>query len=760
MTTHLTDDTFQSNALNKLKEESNWKTERDRFNYGVTLLNALKRELQQVTNTRRGGIASIKDTVDSLNTFICKIIDLIESKDADLMDKYILNILNTYYSENVETMLRNHSINTRAALVVIKYKNNRISIEDALEFIHMNKGAIRRSQVNETEGLDKSSEEIIKKDIVKELKRIYQKAKDKVETTEITIKTKFKKYLDGNMIIHNVKCTRDIEAEYMNILDRKRRIWNQLDVYNEEEITRLIVHEFYNKESPPQTTDRNISCSGEVSFNSPIKHSLSATSLSHTLHLVTVNKYLNFFFNGINFLKKGEIFNAVSCFNEIHQKQYLNILVRDLLSLAYFYDLKYNESRYYTGLNIQESQNTNETQHDHIERHTADYSNGLPYSLDISFFLDRIAGVFSPCSSVVIGHSLIMYDNLSLFPLLRHISHSGNTLDNIICKYTNRYPQWISDKITGKHEILHCYIHNNTMWILNYYNMSNTKVLDNFSEYLNMFDEIFIENRRIIKNVTVKEEWWKERYDLDRRLKVMLKKIKYFVNTTRVFLLLEGATCKLPIETAIYRENKKTSEIFRITELGDALKQKEKMNVSNSFYLLDPKNNLPRTRETMGRFVTSLGLERGVAGRGLDAAENDTMNQRENFFYFGHGTGKDFYKIGKECKLTRVMLFGCSSIRLLSYKPSVSAPLYNLSSDSLSADVLSGLVQFKSNGFLLKINKGKLVIGCLWDITDVDLDNMSINYIRNEEEEFNQVKIIKGCKMKYLNGAALVGYYQ
>ena len=127
------------------------------------------------------------------------------------------------------------------------------------------------------------------------------------------------------------------------------------------------------------------------------------------------------------------------------------------------------------------------------------------------------------------------------------------------------------------------------------------------------------------------------------------------------------------------------------------------------------------------------------------------------FIYCGHGGGEQLYSSRKLRRLTKcpstVWLWGCSSGSLKKsgiYQPWGTAINY----------LLAGSTQ---------------VAGALWDVTDKDLDKLSISTMQslrgfeNEEEEIGNTSsalsiadsIVNGrmeCKMKYAVGAACIIY--
>ena len=98
----------------------------------------------------------------------------------------------------------------------------------------------------------------------------------------------------------------------------------------------------------------------------------------------------------------------------------------------------------------------------------------------------------------------------------------------------------------------------------------------------------------------------------------------------------------------------------------------------------------------------------------------------KHFLYFGHGNG---YKYLKDCRSQNLALFGCSSAKTI----------YNRN--------------FRRQGAIYSyLNTSKFLIGCLWDITDRDLDEITGAILKHGIIDKDV------CKLKHLNGAAVVVY--
>ena len=84
------DPVFQKLILSKLSKV-NIANSKEIFNYGIAVLNTLRKEIiKNITY------------IDNLISFACQIIRLINNFNKDLMDKYIINLLNIKYSKELD----------------------------------------------------------------------------------------------------------------------------------------------------------------------------------------------------------------------------------------------------------------------------------------------------------------------------------------------------------------------------------------------------------------------------------------------------------------------------------------------------------------------------------------------------------------------------------------------------------------------------------------------------------------------------------
>lgn len=250
--------------------------------------------------------------------------------------------------------------------------------------------------------------------------------------------------------------------------------------------------------------------------------------------------------------------------------------------------------------------------------------------------------------------------------------------------------------------------------------------------------------------------WWKARFELDKRLETLVTGIDLGIEAADSnALLIDVPLLNFPFEVCAVFANRR---VFRIPSLSflrrrvcgavtDIVKRPQRrmalkahakracvqpetaieaqrlLRSVDVFYLLDPMNNLQKSQS---RLKPLLSRFPGVAGRLCSKEELDRAMETHTLLYFGHGNG---YKYLKGCKNKHVGLFGCSSAKTLCYP------------------------NFRKQGAIYSyLSISTLVLGCLWDVSDRDLDEMSRVVLEKGRIERSV------CRLRYLNGAAMVVY--
>lgn len=263
-----------------------------------------------------------------------------------------------------------------------------------------------------------------------------------------------------------------------------------------------------------------------------------------------------------------------------------------------------------------------------------------------------------------------------------------------------------------------------------------------FDGYLEAFGDLMTTNQAILKTKPTtpedKTQWWMKRINLDKQLGDLLKGLKSKITLKtkkKILFILDDEIANFPWEGVFDKVG------FRILSFQFCFYLKTKI-IDKIFYLLDPANNLKITKETISTFIKEKTKDsdmiEGITGRGLKPEENEILNQKSLFMYFGHGTGRKHFDI-KDSNPECIFLFGCSSCKLITTRG------------------------FKSNGYILRhINQNKVAVGNLWDVTDKDLDLLTVSFLN----DFFGGKCMldsayrsrEACKLKYLNGYAFVVY--
>lgn len=267
----------------------------------------------------------------------------------------------------------------------------------------------------------------------------------------------------------------------------------------------------------------------------------------------------------------------------------------------------------------------------------------------------------------------------------------------------------------------------------------------NFIRIKERVDEILAHSRNVLKRKIVtdtdKAMWWMERVGLDTRLGDILHEVSNKFDQIelggRIILVLDETTTEFPFESMPVLRNK---AVYRVPSLECLEGPSESMSAGGSvFYLLDPENNLHKTQETISEFLNSVDVNNGVAGRMPSVTECKKASDSDIVLYFGHGNGSKYLRpLGVRNKV--VFLFGCNSAKLLCVK------------------------NYKRNGSLLRyVSANSMVLGCLWEITDRDIDRFSVKVIGELVHGCQCLgELVSRCrndfKMRYLNGASVVVY--
>lgn len=262
---------------------------------------------------------------------------------------------------------------------------------------------------------------------------------------------------------------------------------------------------------------------------------------------------------------------------------------------------------------------------------------------------------------------------------------------------------------------------------------------------MNRSKETLTRNIRTRKDT---ETWWVDRIRLDKELKCLLDLVDHEIAKDieipidKLFIIADEETSFFCWESIKKFAN---ARMYRIPsfEYFKCVDYKRKyVKLSSISYLLDPDNNLKNTRSKVNAFMSRnkhINIY-GVTNKMPSTKEVQKIFGSSLFLYFGHGTGEKYLPKNhyKAVKNKAAFIFGCSSSRLFC-RPN-----------------------FKRNGIALKyLETVNNFIGCLWDVTDKDLDIFSISFLEDLMGANKCAADIIGknrqkMKLKYLNGAALV----
>lgn len=175
------------------------------------------------------------------------------------------------------------------------------------------------------------------------------------------------------------------------------------------------------------------------------------------------------------------------------------------------------------------------------------------------------------------------------------------------------------------------------------------------------------------------------------------------------------------------------------------------LEASSIAAILNPGGDLVRTEEQLRPLLASLRPAHLVCGRTPSKDEmRSCLSTAHLSLYFGHGSGEAYLSNAEVCKIrpcASVFLFGCSSGRLKHSSP------------------------WSPEGALLayRTAKSRIVIANLWDVTDRDIDKLSVDFLTlldivgRKQFTLEECSLALGtsrasCLLRILNGSAPVIY--
>ncbi|CAI4227932.1 unnamed protein product [Auanema sp. JU1783] len=175
------------------------------------------------------------------------------------------------------------------------------------------------------------------------------------------------------------------------------------------------------------------------------------------------------------------------------------------------------------------------------------------------------------------------------------------------------------------------------------------------------------------------------------------------------FLIVPPVLGSFPFEVMpIYNNRPHVGRLVSLHALLMLLRKTSKLPqpvvVSNSYYVLDPDNNLDNTQVRISNFISKHAWT-GVVGNAPSMAEfQNILENKDMFFYFGHGSGSKHFNRRSiqesQCRAVAILM-GCGSVAM-----------------EYEGWGLDG----KCTAYHYAIAKCPAVLGCLWMVTDGEID--------------------------------------
>ncbi|KAI3654592.1 hypothetical protein MP228_000646 [Amoeboaphelidium protococcarum] len=201
------------------------------------------------------------------------------------------------------------------------------------------------------------------------------------------------------------------------------------------------------------------------------------------------------------------------------------------------------------------------------------------------------------------------------------------------------------------------------------------------------------------------------------------RQMEFCPSHEHVVLILDKYLLQLPIESMPMFRQQSVSRVISMRHLQDLLeisRDFDKWSLSpsdsamlcqnpKSAYVLNPSGDLKATEERLNPILSSSSDLNRLAHLS-DHSIEECLRDNHLYMYFGHGNGDSFYKSQALTHVTQsavALLFGCSSARLKDYR---------------CFDPYGSVVDFI-------MANSPLVVGNLWDVTDKELDKLSVQIL-------------------------------
>lgn len=377
---------------------------------------------------------------------------------------------------------------------------------------------------------------------------------------------------------------------------------------------------------------------------------------------------------------------------------------------------------------------------------------------------DKISRCIQYGSEITLLRDVKIYDSREV--------HANREEDSSILGYINKI-KGIGEKCKDISPIVIYSIEGCLAFGLIYYKdrakMSVIKSKISVEHILSRLSSIQARNREVLKRVCntpeEKKEWWNTRISLDGEIKREIVNIDTYLQKyvkkgheikKRVALVIEDVLGSIPFEmcnTFVDLGVFRSSSLSHILLCSDVSVDSRRIADKDFFYILNPERNLVQTEKRILEYIQEhIPSAPGIKNRPpLPMEAEQAIMSHRIFMYFGHGGGEKFFAPRKlrrisenmpEVRTRSIFLFGCSSAKVSGFS------MYNTHSTCIS---------------YMHIPIVKNVVGALWDVTDKDLDITSIGIMdtiiyRKEPLSVALNRLKRECKLKYLNGAAIVLY--
>lgn len=222
---------------------------------------------------------------------------------------------------------------------------------------------------------------------------------------------------------------------------------------------------------------------------------------------------------------------------------------------------------------------------------------------------------------------------------------------------------------------------------------------------------------------------------------------KHALPRKHLVLILDKLVQRLPWEYMPCLRNLSISRMPNLFLLSNYLQKYPSTinaNLDKTFYVLNPKGDLKNTED---RIRPSLSTQwQGIVGsKPEDGTIYNALSTQDVFLFFGHGAGEIYYsaeKVRHLDKCATAILMGCSS------------------------GILRENGEFDPYGVVLNylIASSPCVVGCLWDVTDKDIDELAKELLQTWQQGSNLCQSLSHARTKatmrnkFLNGSATVCY--